>query len=105
MIIKKNPAVYEKQKIDLTGPDGNVFFLIATARRWMKQIDPERVDSLVKQMISGEYSKAVAYFEIHFGPVCDLEMEDWLADEVQAHVDRIRGTEDIEWDLNQLGFD
>ena len=36
-ILKKD--TYKKQVIDLTGPDGNAYFLIGTAMNLMKQLD------------------------------------------------------------------
>jgi len=95
------------RKIDLTGPQGNAFYLLSLASRWMKQINPERVDDVLNQMKSTTYPKLVAYFEIHFGSICELEleMEEGLAHEVQEEVEKIRDTKDVIWDLKTLGFD
>ena len=88
--------------IDLTGPDGNVFVLIATARRLARQIEwchserllenkelndvleqtgldgdrpfPERLADLIQQeMMSGDYEWAVQRFDYWFGEWVILE--------------------------------
>ena len=59
---KKNKGI----EIDLTGPQGNVFFLIGTARNLAKQLG---LDSAViqKEMMSGDYENAVNVFDKYFG--------------------------------------
>ena len=58
-------------EIDLTGPQGNVFFLIGTARNLAKQLG---LDSVViqKEMMSGDYENAVNVFDRHFGSFVTL---------------------------------
>lgn len=53
-------------QIDLSGPEGNVFFLIGTARRFAKDlgINPLKVE---EEMKSGDYDNALAVFESYFG--------------------------------------
>jgi hypothetical protein len=64
---KKNKGI----EIDLTGPQGNVFFLIGTARNLAKQLG---LDSAViqKEMMSGDYENAVNVFDRHFGSFVTL---------------------------------
>jgi hypothetical protein len=64
---KKNKGI----EIDLTGPQGNVFFLIGTARNLAKQLG---LDSVViqKEMMSGDYENAVNVFDRHFGSFVTL---------------------------------
>jgi hypothetical protein len=53
-------------EIDLTGPQGNVFFLIGTAKNLAKQLGMD--SSLVqKEMMSGDYENAVNVFDKYFG--------------------------------------
>jgi hypothetical protein len=99
--------IREKKKkeefvIDLTGPDGNVFVLIATARRLARQIEemhseelvearklndtlfetgldesrpfPERLADLIQQeMMAKDYEWAIARFDHWFGDWVILE--------------------------------
>jgi hypothetical protein len=64
---KKNKGI----EIDLTGPQGNVFFLIGTARNLAKQLG---LDSAIiqKEMMSGDYENAVNVFDRHFGSFVTL---------------------------------
>ena len=64
---KKNKGI----EIDLTGPQGNVFFLIGTARNLAKQLG---LDSVViqKEMMSGDYENAVNVVDRHFGSFVTL---------------------------------
>jgi hypothetical protein len=64
---KKNKGI----EIDLTGPQGNVFFLIGTARNLAKQLG---LDSAViqKEMMSGDYENAVNVFDKNFGSFVTL---------------------------------
>ncbi len=64
---KKNKGI----EIDLTGSQGNVFFLIGTARNLAKQLG---LDSAViqKEMMSGDYENAVNVFDRHFGSFVTL---------------------------------
>ena len=53
-------------EIDLTGPDGNAFQLIAYASKWAKQLglDPEPIR---QDMMSGDYEHLLQVLENHFG--------------------------------------
>jgi hypothetical protein len=53
-------------EIDLTGPQGNVFFLIGTARNLAKQLGIDS-SSVQKEMMSGDYENAVNVFDKYFG--------------------------------------
>jgi hypothetical protein len=58
-------------EIDLTGPQGNVFFLIGTARNLAKQLGLD--GSLIqKEMMSGDYENAVNVFDKNFGEFVTL---------------------------------
>jgi hypothetical protein len=64
---KKNKGI----EIDLTGPQGNVFFLIGTARNLAKQLGLDSA-SIQKEMMSGDYENAVNVFDRHFGSFVTL---------------------------------
>lgn len=58
--------------IDLQGPQGNAFFLLATAKRLSKQIgyDYKTVES---EMTSGDYDHLLEVFEDYFGMYVTFE--------------------------------
>lgn len=58
--------------IDLTGPDGNAFALLAYARRFCDQLglDYEQVS---EEMKSGDYDNLVWVFDQYFGNYVILE--------------------------------
>lgn len=63
----------EKQKpeIDLTGPQGNVYYLMGQARRWAKDLGKDP-DVIITEMQSGDYENAVQVFEREFGDYVTL---------------------------------
>jgi|TARA_B110000908_G_scaffold48285_1_gene58963 hypothetical protein len=77
--IKNNKVmIREKQQqthtvIDLTGPQGNAYFLLGSAKKLAKQLDFEDVDGLLKDMQSGDYEHLVQVFDDHFGDFIILE--------------------------------
>jgi hypothetical protein len=64
---KKNKGI----EIDLTGPQGNVFFLIGTARNLAKQLGLDSA-AIQKEMMSGDYENAVNVFDKNFGSFVTL---------------------------------
>lgn len=56
----------EKLEIDLTGPQGNAFFLLGTADKLAKQLglDPKVV---VDEMREGDYDNLLEVFDKYFG--------------------------------------
>ena len=67
---------YKKMKtgpveIDLTGPDGNAFNLIATAGRLAEQLDLNK-KKILSEMMSGDYENLVKVFDKHFGEFVTL---------------------------------
>ena len=52
--------------IDLTGPDGNAFYLIGTAKRLAKQLGLDS-QKITFEMTSGDYEHLVKTFDKHFG--------------------------------------
>lgn len=70
MIRKKQPA--REIVIDLTGPDGNAYALMAYATRFAKQLDlDEKV--IIKEMTSGDYENLIQVFDRYFGSFVVLE--------------------------------
>ncbi len=69
---KKESGMIE---IDLTGPDGNVFNLLAKAKRLTKLLNDRRENEYLvwndikDDMQSGDYDHAVEVFEEHFGHI------------------------------------
>ena len=58
-------------EIDLTGPNGNVFYLIATGGRLCKEFGLNS-EMFYRRMTSGDYENAVATFEEYFGDFVTL---------------------------------
>lgn len=55
-------------QIDLSGPNGNAFVLIGTARKLGKQLGfgREQVEKISNEMMAGNYEELLAVFEKHF---------------------------------------
>ena len=69
-IISKD--VTKKPVIDLTGSQGNAFYLIGTAIKLCKQLEID--DTLIiHDMKSSDYEHLVNTFDTHFGDLVDLE--------------------------------
>jgi len=67
---------YKKMKtgpveIDLTGPNGNAFYLIGTAKKLAKQLGLD-TDAIQTEMMSGNYEHLVSTFDKHFGDFVTL---------------------------------
>jgi len=71
MIRSKTPQ--SEIVIDLTGPQGNAFFLLGYARKLAKQLDFEDVDGLIDDMQSSDYEHLIQVFDEHFGDFVILE--------------------------------
>lgn len=61
-------------EIDLTGPQGNAFFLLGTARNLAKQLEFEKsdVESLLEEMRGGDYENLISVFDRNFGSFVTL---------------------------------
>tara|TARA_B100001173_G_scaffold306041_1_gene312289 strand:+ start:132 stop:347 length:216 start_codon:yes stop_codon:yes gene_type:complete len=70
MIREKQPA--SEIVIDLTGPDGNAYSLIAQAKRFAQQLDLNDT-AIIKDMMSKDYEHLVQVFDNHFGHFVILE--------------------------------
>ena len=71
MIVKKENKGIE---IDLTGPQGNAFFLLGTASKLGRQLgwDRDEIEILLRQMRSSNYENLVNTFDKHFGDFVTL---------------------------------
>lgn len=65
-------------EIDLTGPDGNVFYLMGVARKLVKTLNKRRDGNyldekeIINDMMSSDYDHAVEVFDKHFGHIVTL---------------------------------
>jgi hypothetical protein len=66
---------YRKRVIDLTGPDGNAFYLLGTASKLCKQIgiSSSRTKEIMDEMKSSDYENLIQLFDKYFGKLIDLE--------------------------------
>ena len=53
-------------EIDITGPNGNAFYLIGTANNLAKQLGLDKA-KIQAEMMSGDYEHLVNTFDKHFG--------------------------------------
>jgi hypothetical protein len=58
-------------EIDLTGPNGNAFFLLGTAGRLAKQLGLDS-KNIQAEMMAGNYEHLVNTFDNHFGEFVTL---------------------------------
>lgn len=58
--------------IDLTGPQGNAFNLMAHAKRFARQLGMDG-SAILTEMRNGDYENLVQVFDKHFGHFCVLE--------------------------------
>ena len=65
---KKEPQGIE---IDLTGPQGNAFFLLGTASKLAKQLEFDS-DAILKEMRESDYENLVEVFDSYFGDYVTL---------------------------------
>ena len=65
----------KKQIIDLTGSQGNAFYLLGTAMNLCKQIGFSELatQGILEDMKSGDYEHLITRFDYHFGELIDLE--------------------------------
>jgi hypothetical protein len=60
--------------IDLTGPDGNAFALMAYAKRFATQLGwNDKGSALIEDMMSGDYEHLLEVFDNAFGQFVILE--------------------------------
>ena len=73
MIREKQPR--SEMIIDLSGPDGNAFVLLGYARSFSNQLgnSKEETESIVTEMMSGDYENLINVFDREFGTFVILE--------------------------------
>lgn len=69
-IIDKDPS--KKIVVDISGPQGNAFWLVGYAKRIGKQLEFD-IDKIQSEMLSGDYEHLISVFDKYFGSVVDLE--------------------------------
>tara|TARA_R110002167_G_scaffold289341_1_gene494419 strand:+ start:71 stop:337 length:267 start_codon:yes stop_codon:yes gene_type:complete len=69
-IISKDTT--RKMTIDLTGPQGNAFYLLGLASKLCKQLEIED-DIILEDMKMGGYEHLITTFDDYFGDYIDLE--------------------------------
>ena len=69
MIVKKQKT--NGIEIDLTGPQGNAFFLLGTARKLASQLGLNG-DQIMEEMTSGDYENLLQVFDKNFGSIVTL---------------------------------
>lgn len=68
----------QRPQIDLNGPDGNAFALIALAEKFARQKNSfgrgrENAEAIVNEMMSaGDYEELLGIFEYYFGEYVDM---------------------------------
>lgn len=58
-------------EIDLTGPQGNAFFLLGTAKKLASQLGLDG-QSICDEMTSGDYENLLQVFDKNFGSIVTL---------------------------------
>jgi hypothetical protein len=69
-------AILQKPKqngitIDLTGPQGNAFYLLGTAKNLAKQLGLNSTE-IMEEMKSGDYENLLQVFDKNFGSIVTL---------------------------------
>jgi len=58
--------------IDITGPDGNAYALMAYAERFARQLGLDS-EKIIKEMMSSDYENLLQVFDSNFGSFVILE--------------------------------
>ena len=61
-------------EIDLTGPQGNAFYLLGLAKKWGKELDMSEkyINTMLEKMKSGDYENLVKVFDDEFGSIVTI---------------------------------
>lgn len=72
MIVKKQKT--KGIEIDLTGPQGNAYYLLGLAKRWGKELDMSQsyINTMLEKMKSGDYENLVKVFDDEFGSIVTI---------------------------------
>ena len=71
-IISRTPR---RPVIDLTGPEGNAYYLLGAASNLMRVLEftPEEAEGVLEDMRSSDYEHLITRFDHYFGEFVDLE--------------------------------
>jgi hypothetical protein len=73
-MIRNKPERSGPIVIDLTGPDGNAFALMAYAKRFATQLGwADKGSAIIEEMMSGSYDHLLEVFDNAFGELVILE--------------------------------
>lgn len=70
-MIKEKAKQRRGIEIDLTGEQGNAFYLMGTANNYAKQLGLDG-KAIVAEMMESDYEHLVATFDKHFGHIITL---------------------------------
>lgn len=62
---------HRKKEIDISGPEGNAFSLLGTARAFSKELGLDE-EAIQEEMKSSDYENLITVFDKHFGEYVDL---------------------------------
>ena len=72
MAIKnKSDIIIPKQEIDLSGPQGNAFYLLGQVSKLAKDLQLDG-NKIIKEMKDGDYENLITVFDKYFGDYIDL---------------------------------
>lgn len=71
-MIRKKEAKTGPIIIDLTGPDGNAYALMAYAKRFARELGLDS-EEIISNMMSGDYDNLIQVFDNEFGSIVILE--------------------------------
>ena len=73
-IKRKTSNTIRRVEIDLTGPNGNAFYLLGSARKYAKQLGKteEETQAILDAMQSSDYDNLIEVFDQNFGDYVDL---------------------------------
>ena len=73
-MIKSKENKPKRNEIDLTGPQGNAYYLLGLASKWSKELqfsDSYR-EEMLEKMKSSDYENLVKVFDDEFGSIVTL---------------------------------
>ena len=74
MTIRKKGSKKEKIVIDLTGPEGNAFYLLEVVKRtFARSGAPDLGEEICKEMRKGDYEHLIKTFDLYLGDHFILE--------------------------------
>ncbi len=70
-MIKSKLKTPKKLKIDLTGPQGNAYYILGVAKQLAKTLNKD-YQKIQKDMMVGDYDNLIKIFEREFGDIVTL---------------------------------